>query len=88
MTNDQAYAKLIERKCTREGALRLLIYAYQAQYIGSWKAMVVNDSQSLTFGGSEAAKEMAMDVFRDAGIDPMAVSFPERVVGKSPYSRN
>lgn len=88
MTNDEAYTKLIERKCTRNGALRLLAYAYQAQYVGSWKALVVNDAQSLTYGGSEAAKDMAMDVFRDAGIDPMTVTFPKQVEVKSPHSRN
>jgi len=88
MTNDEAYTKLINRKCSHEGALRALTYAYQAQYVGSWRALVVNDAFAFGFGGSEAAKELTMDLFRDAGIDPMVVTFPEPLAGQSPFSTN
>jgi len=77
MTDDEAYTKLISRRCSREGALRALTYAYQAQHAGSWRALIVNDGFAFGFGGSEAAKELTSALLRDAGIDPMAVTFAE-----------
>ena len=55
--------------------MRILNYAFQAQYVGSWKVLFVNDDIN-DVGGSEGIKTRAMEIFRDAGIDPMAVSFP------------
>ncbi|MGI4790361.1 MAG: hypothetical protein ACRYFS_16100 [Janthinobacterium lividum] len=88
MTNDEAYAKLINRKCSSLGAVRALNYAYQAQFVGSWRALIVSDRFAFGFGGSEAAKELTMDMFRDAGIDPMTITFPEPLEGPSPFSTN
>jgi len=81
MTNDEAYTKLISRKCSREGAFRALTYAYQAQVVCSWRALIISDGFAFGFGGSEAAKELTMNLFRDAGIDPMAITFPKPAGG-------
>ena len=88
MTNNEAYKQLISRICSHEGALRALTYAYQAQYVGNWRTLIVTDRFAVGFGGSEAAKELTMDLFRDAGIDPMEITFPEPLAGQSPFSTN
>lgn len=88
MTNNEAYNKLVGRRCSHQGALHALIYAYQAQHIGSWRALIVTDSFAFQFGGSEAAKELIMAIFRDANIDPMTIVFPEPLSGQSPFSNN
>lgn len=88
MTDDEAYMKLINRRCSRKGALRTLTYAFQAQQASSWRALVVNDGFASGFGGSEAAKELTLALLKDAGIDPMAVTFAEALTGQSPFSTN
>ena len=88
MTGDEAYAKLISRRCSHEGALRALTYAFNAQRAGSWRALVVRDRFASDFGGSEAAKELTLALLKDAGIDPMTVTFAEALTGQSPFSTN
>ena len=88
MTNDEAFARLRGRGVSSEGALRVLNYAYQAQYVGGWDKLMVTDQTYPMNGGSEGAKGHAMDIFRDAGIDPMTISFPEKISGKAPFGVN
>lgn len=83
MTNEVAYRRLLERRCSQEGAIRLLTYAYHAQIVGGWQRLFINSPQ-----GSEGIKYLAMEVFRDADIDPMAITFPQRLTGKPPFGAN
>ena len=87
VTNEEAYKRLTGRGCSERRAVRLLNYAYQAQLVGSWRTLFVNDDLN-DIGGSEGIKYRAMEVFRDAGVDPMAVTFPERITGRPPFGTN
>lgn len=88
MTNDEAYDKLLARGVSGSGALWVLTYAYRAQLVGGWNKLVVSSGGDAFTGGSEGAKYRAMQIFKDAGIDPMAISFPERLIGTPPFGRN
>ena len=87
MTNGEAYNSRLAHGCSERRAIQLLTYAYQAQVVGGWRALFVNDDLN-DIGGSEGIKHRAMEVFREAGVDPMTVTFPERVTSRPPSSTN
>ena len=88
MTNEEAYQRLRTHGTSPEGACLVLTYAYWAQLSGGWAKLFIPGTSQPYEGGSEGEKGRAMDILREAGIDPMAVSFPDQLSGSPSFGTN